>query len=135
MAIRGELSNIDDRANIAGAGAGGVYLVIWLSHRRWRADVLAAEDGPRTESMWWRRVGLVLAMTGFAQVMARYDAVPRGVARILMGVGAGLLQAFMISHGYWELRRLGYAGPPPQRDKLPVARADDIRNRSARLRR
>jgi hypothetical protein len=60
MAMRAELSNIDERASIAGAGSAGVFLAIVMSHRRRRADVLAAEDGSKTESMWWRRVGLVL---------------------------------------------------------------------------
>jgi hypothetical protein len=64
--------------------------------------------------MWWRRVGVVLAAIGFARAMAIHDELPRGVARALMGGGAGLLLAFIVSHGYWEFVRLGYAGSPPQ---------------------
>jgi hypothetical protein len=106
MAMRDELSNVDERSWIAGAGSAGVFLAISISHRRRRADVLAAGDGPRTESIWWRRVGVVLAVIGFAYTMARYEAVPRGVARALMGGVAGVLLAISISHGHRELSRL-----------------------------
>lgn len=106
MAIRDELSNIHERSCIAGAGAAGVAVAIGVSHRRRRADVLAAEDGPRTESMWWRRVGLVLAVIGFGYAMATYEEVPRGVARVLMGGVAGALLAISISLGHRAFSRL-----------------------------
>src|SRR3954468_18216304 len=125
MAMRDELSNINARAAIAGAGSAGVLLAISMSHRRRRADVLAAEDAPRTESMWWRRVGLVLAVIGFAYAMARYEEVPRGAERALMGGVAGVLLAISMSHVHRERGRLRYAGSPPQSDPTSEARRSD----------
>jgi hypothetical protein len=125
MAMRDQLSNIDERAYIAGAGSAGVSLAIIMSHGRRRADVPAAEDQPRTEGLWWRRVGLVLAVVGFAYAMANYEQVPRGVARALMGGVAGVLLAFSMSHAHRELGRMRHEGSPPRRDPTSEARRSD----------